>query len=387
MKTKVTNNYLPEFKAFMFGRKRPLAVSLNITDKCNQFCVYCEIGKNQSSNKTNMLNFDDLVLLVDEMNKNSIFRLSINGGEPFLFERLIEFVEYAASKNVRCSITSNGMGIYKLDNPELEVLKVCESEINISIDSFESDINNLIRGNNKATENAVKSVKKLIEYGIFPTILSAISTHNYKDIFSNIIEAQKIGVKQVLFQPIIYLSNYPDRNILKDKSRINVPKEGIDSLLLQLKKIHKYELRNSIKTNVYRLLPWVSDYLKFVDGNNKKYFWEGFLKKFECRDIYSIIDIAYDGEIQPCAFSSSGIYLSQIKKDGLLNVWKEAGKHLKSELESKQVPLFCNSCCNHFSRNMIYSAFRHPIRNHKAFLTVFGFTLQRFWFSSFYKKK
>jgi hypothetical protein len=37
-----------------------------------------------------------------------------------------------------------------------------------------------------------------------------------------------------------------------------------------------------------------------VNGSDQKYFWEKLVPVFKCRDIYAIVDIAYDGEITLC---------------------------------------------------------------------------------------
>jgi MoaA/NifB/PqqE/SkfB family radical SAM enzyme len=218
VKVKLFRNYLPELAAAVSGRKKPLAVSLNITAKCNQRCIYCEIGKGISSQKSANPDFDDLKLLVDEMQRISIKRLSINGGEPFLYDRLIDLVKYAGERNVECNITSNGMNIFQISQENISILKKYNTSINLSIDSLNDEINNLTRGHKNASENVIKSAKFLIKNGIVPTFLSAITSYNYQYLFDSLIKAQKLGVKTVLYQPIIYYSNYPDRKVIEDKA-------------------------------------------------------------------------------------------------------------------------------------------------------------------------
>jgi MoaA/NifB/PqqE/SkfB family radical SAM enzyme len=377
VKVKLFRNYLPELAAAVSGRKKPLAVSLNITAKCNQRCIYCEIGKGISSQKSANPAFDNLKLLIDEMSQIGIKRLSINGGEPFLYDRIFDLIKYAGERNVECNITSNGMNIFQISQENISILKKYNTSINLSVDSLNEEIQNFTRGHKNASENVLKSAKFLIENGIAPTFLSAITSYNFKNLYDSLIEAKKLGIKTVLYQPIIYYSNYPDREVIDNKATLNIGREQIVELILELKKILKYEFSNGVKTNVYRLLPWIESYLNFVNGSDQRYFWEKLVPVFKCRDIYAIVDIAYDGEIQPCAFSSSGIYIAELKDKTLVELWLKAGSELRKLNENGNLPPFCNSCCNHFSRNMISSALRYPLRNQKVLIRVLLLSFRR----------
>ena len=79
MSSKIISNYLPELRSITAGRKHPAVVSLNITEKCNQKCVYCEIGNNIPSSTAETLDTGDLKWLIDEMHRIGIKRLAING--------------------------------------------------------------------------------------------------------------------------------------------------------------------------------------------------------------------------------------------------------------------------------------------------------------------
>lgn len=274
MSSKIISNYLPELRSITAGRKHPAVVSLNITEKCNQKCVYCEIGNNIPSSTAEALNTGDLKWLIDEMHRIGIKRLAINGGEPFLFPDLIETVKYAAEKNIICAITSNGMTIHKLSDTEIQILKDSKTEINISVDSMDDNIQSLTRGVGSALTNALKSAELLIKAGIPVIFLTAISVYNYKDLFRSFLKIYESGINQVLYQPIIYYSNYPDRQTIKNKFNLNVEEENIAELMFQLRQILKFERTHNIKTNVYRIMPWIEHYLHTASGNGKTWFWE-----------------------------------------------------------------------------------------------------------------
>lgn len=131
MSKKIIRNYIPELFSNLFGRKRPVSVSLNITDICNQNCIYCEIGRLIETKRKKRLSVNDIKWIIDEMRKIGIPRISINGGEPFLFSGIFDIVEYASNNNIQCAITTNGMNFHSLDDAKIQILKKNNAEINI----------------------------------------------------------------------------------------------------------------------------------------------------------------------------------------------------------------------------------------------------------------
>jgi len=107
-------NYIPEIKAIIIGRPKPGMVSVNLTNKCNLNCIYCEIGKDNLPTDNNLINKEDMIWIIDQMAVEGIKSLSMCGGEPFIFQGLTDIVHYAWEKNIRSNITSNGMIINKL---------------------------------------------------------------------------------------------------------------------------------------------------------------------------------------------------------------------------------------------------------------------------------
>lgn len=376
-KWKLKINYLPELSALMFGRKKPSMVSINLTEKCNQQCIYCEIGQDTLKNGTDCLTKEDLFWIIDQMALNKLTRLSMCGGEPFLFPGLTDVVAYAWQKNIRSNITSNGMIINKLNESDFDVFKVCETTINISVDSFNNNIQKLTRGNEQALANAIQSIQILQKEGISIIVLSAISKYNFHDLYNSLVEAYKIGVRQVLYQPIISYSNFPDKTVIKEKQSLNVSPENLNILIEELYKIRKFEKTHSITTNVYRMLPWISHYINHVGVSDNKWFFQRILKKFYCRESLAVIDIDYHGGIQPCGLIKAHINIKKNKEKKMLTLWFEATAELKNDLKNHKYPLVCNGCCHKFSRNMLASVIKYPFSNRTALRKIIPLVLSR----------
>ncbi len=377
MHSKFLKNYVPEFFALKLFRLGPSIVSINLTGKCNQKCIYCEIGQEVESQLKGTLSVDDMRWILDEMNDNKIQRIAINGGEPLLFNELIDIVEYAGKKKIQCAITSNGMTIHKLNKAEVNVLMKHKASINISIDSFQQEIQSRTRGTETALSNAIKSIGLLHKNKIPVTILTAISKFNFHDLFNSFIKAHEIGVTKVLFQPIISYSNYADRKAVASKPQLNVGIDKLDILMGELGKIMDFEKSHRISTNVYRILPWIEHYIKTVGNPDGKWFFEEVLNKFYCRELYAIIDITYDGGIQACGLAKAKTSIHENRQSGLLAQWTKATTDIKDDIENERFHPYCNGCCHHFSRNMFASILKYPIANKNALLKILPFIFQR----------
>jgi MoaA/NifB/PqqE/SkfB family radical SAM enzyme len=379
MRSKLLTSYLPETMALALYRPKPGMVTVNLTDRCNQRCIYCEIGQDRAPGIFPALTRDDLTWIIDQMAIHKIRKISLCGGEPFLFDGLIDVVAHAGKKHIRTSVTTNGMTVHSLDETSLAVLKQCKTEINLSIDSFKDTVQTFTRGTPWALANALKSLERLKEKGIPVTVLTVISRFNFHDLAEFTCSACERGIAQVLFQPVIYYSNYPDRAPLAGKSNLNVDPGELDLLMDELKKILMFEKDNPIKTNVYRLIPWIRCYLETAAGRNGKWFFKEVLQKFYCRELYAIIDISYSGGIQPCGLKPATVSIMGNRQPGLLELWSQATREIKADLEKGKYYPCCNGCCHHFSRNMLASMMKYPLQNRKALAGMLPLILSRMY--------
>ena len=53
-------------KSVYLGIPTPLSVSVNLTNKCNQHCIYCEVGQGLVKTEKPLLVLDDLKWIIDE---------------------------------------------------------------------------------------------------------------------------------------------------------------------------------------------------------------------------------------------------------------------------------------------------------------------------------
>jgi len=382
MRSKLVTNYLPEIFALGVFRSGPAMVTVNLTSRCNQKCIYCELSESTARRKEDVLTVEDLTWIIDQMAMHKIRKLSLCGGEPFLFDGIIDVVKYAGTKGIRCSITTNGMTAHLLDEKELDVLSKCKTSVNISIDSFSENIQSLTRGTDLALQRALQAIRRFTETGIPVTVLTVISKYNYNGLSAFITEAHRKGIRQVLLQPVICSSNYPELPAIGDKAGLNVGNEKLEPLMEELRKILRFERRHRIRTNVYRIYPWIRQYLETAANPDGTWFFKKVVKKFYCRELDAIIDISYDGGIQPCGLTQASVFIPGNRERGLIDLWSEATGKIREDLLAERYYNVCNGCCHHFSRNMLASVFKHPFRNLGTLAAILPLLMSRIWWGT-----
>ena len=88
---------------------RPLQYTVELTNKCNCNCKDCGMAANRLETKRSTIKEQDLIKLVDDLEKNGIPAYAITGGEPFLeFQKMCAMMNHSQGKIDVCKIISNG---------------------------------------------------------------------------------------------------------------------------------------------------------------------------------------------------------------------------------------------------------------------------------------
>lgn len=87
----------------------PTTVQLEITTKCNHKCIHCYNPWRSDSNLTNnTLSYKKIDVILNELKKNSVWHLTITGGEPLLeFEKVKYIKKTCDTLGISVSLNSN----------------------------------------------------------------------------------------------------------------------------------------------------------------------------------------------------------------------------------------------------------------------------------------
>lgn len=139
-----------------------------ITNNCNLHCSYCrsDSGNPRSSELTD----DETEEILLKFSKAGIKRICFTGGEPFSRKNFIELLKKTSNLGMRASVITNAT----LVNEEtLNLIKQLGIELNISLDSLNSLINDEQRGNGvslKILEVIKECLAKKIKIQLYVTV-------------------------------------------------------------------------------------------------------------------------------------------------------------------------------------------------------------------------
>lgn len=213
------------------GKKCPVAVRWNITEKCLHNCVYCNI-KNIAVPAEEM-DTESIKKTIDIITPHIVY-VTLSGGEPLIRDDIGEIVDYLDYKGVHTELNTSGVLIRERIN---EIKKV--GKFKVSVEGREK-IHNLLRGAGtyrKVLEGLEELKKNKLKACVTVTLTRAnLDELDYLIAFSLRMEAN------IRFEPLFggelspaIMKNYPDKERLR----------GAVDKIIQNKKIYKH-IENSI---------------------------------------------------------------------------------------------------------------------------------------------
>lgn len=137
-------------------------VGWGITNSCNMNCKFCYSKDTRHS--TSDTNLKDWIKFIDE-NHEYIDSINYGTGENAISDDFFKFILYVRNNypNITQSLTSNGFIYERVSkNPELhDIYKKCIDEIDVSLDFAVADKHNYFRGQAKAYDWAIDTLKML----------------------------------------------------------------------------------------------------------------------------------------------------------------------------------------------------------------------------------
>ncbi len=205
-------------------RKIPLAVSFNITYRCNLKCRYCRYREREVKE----LNTKEIFRLIEELSCSGIRCITFTGGEPFLREDLPEIINFCKSKKIYVSINSNGTLLKEMIGKIKGI-----GNIQISLDG-PRHINDAIRGLG-VHDKVIEAIEICKKENIKVNIVTVISKDNISHIPYVLEVAGKHSIG-VYFQPA-------DQNLSGDASKdmFLIPEED------NYKKVITYLIKKKIQ--------------------------------------------------------------------------------------------------------------------------------------------
>lgn len=180
----------------------PISAFIEITSKCNLRCVHCY---NNSGICDNDMDFNFIIDLLDDFERNDVVALTLSGGEPLLYSNISKLLCYIKD-NTSMRISLNTNGILLNDQRYIDLLLKNEVRtIQISLDG-NREMHDFIRGKGTYIQ-AIKAIKKSIAYGIEVRIGYTVNALNYNYIEETCGVSKEIGASSFAIYRYIPSSN------------------------------------------------------------------------------------------------------------------------------------------------------------------------------------
>lgn len=183
------------WRRYILGKPIPFSVVFALTYKCQCSCVHCSVGDYAKENDE--LSTEEIKSVLDFIDLWGPVKVTFFGGEPLLRKDIVQLVNYVSRKGIRTSIDTNGL---LLDEDMVVALKnVGLGNINVSIDSADGRVHDLLRQREGCFQSAIEGLKLCVEYKI-PCLISTYASKRAiydKDLRKIIKLAKRLGVSGV----------------------------------------------------------------------------------------------------------------------------------------------------------------------------------------------
>lgn len=151
----------------------PLVMPFELTSKCNLRCKHCYNRSGENKNSDAVTPDAWIAFAKKLVAKGGLFEATISGGEPLLLgEKLFDFMNVFHDDGTVFNFISNG---YFFDKEILELLKKYQFYwIQISLDSYSSELHDEFRGVKGSWERAANAAYRIALSGIPLRIASTV---------------------------------------------------------------------------------------------------------------------------------------------------------------------------------------------------------------------
>jgi len=287
----------------------PISYSIEPTNHCNLQCPECPSGLGSLTRPLGLLKTDDFKKLIGEISSTGFYIQLFFQGEPYINKNLPEMINYAQSKKVYVSISTNGHFVNE-NNVDL-VLDNAPDKLIFSVDGLDEESYQKYRVGG-TFEQADKGLRLLI---------------NRK-------KERRVKKPFVEFQFIVMKQN--EHQIEEVKKYCN--EVGVDKLVFKTMQISSYE-------NAAKFLPSNKKFRRYVLEDNSFRIKNKISN--HCFALWRTSVITWDGKVVPCCFDKDAQHEIGIANGRAFgDVWKsEKYFDFRNKILSsrKSVPM-CSNC-------------------------------------------
>lgn len=295
-------------KPMIWGK--PTTLSIEPTTSCNLRCPECPSGLRSFTRPTGMLQDQLFEKVIDQVKGHLTWLHLYFQGEPFLNPRFLEMVEYANSKGIFTSTSTNGH--YLQEKHVDAVLKSGLQQLIVSMDGITQEVYEQYRIGG-SLEKVQEGLKLLLSER----------------------KKAKQNFPRVVLQFLVTGQNEHQLPALKTWAE----EMQVDELQLKTAQIYEFE-------NGSDLIPSDLGYSRYIPAGNGK--WK-LKKKIEnkCWRMWQGAVVTWDGKVVPCCFDKDASnVMGELKSHSLSSIWTSLGyQNFRAQLLNDRTQIeICRNC-------------------------------------------
>ena len=316
---KKTGNFFRLIISYIFSiigiqlirNRMPFFMSVEIANYCNLHCPECPVGKNENPTaKPKNFEINLYKTLVDQLKPTLAHIILYFQGEPFLSNKLAEFIQIAHHAKIYTSTSTNGQFLHK--NNVNEIVLSGLDRIIVSIDGATQDVYETYRiGGN--LNKAMHGIKELV--AAKRELKSATPSIEIQFLVLKTNEHQMVEMKRLA------------------KSL------GVDKLTFKSAQLYDFENGND-------LIPTNNKYSRYRKSKDGKFRLKG-NQPNRCWRMWSGSVVNVNGEILPCCFDKkSENSFGNINENSFVACWhsKKASDFRGKILQNRKQFDMCRNC-------------------------------------------
>lgn len=309
----------------------------NCTKTCNLKCVHC-YARSEAIKYQNELTHEEGLALIDQLAEFKVPVILFSGGEPLLRPDFFELANYAASKGIRPTISTNGTCITPEVAEKLKAMGV--GYVGISLDGNE-ETHDKFRGKEGAYKLAIRGIRNCVATGQKVGLRFTITKDNYRDLNSifDLIESENID--RACFYHLVYSgrgSGIVDHDLTHEESR-----QVMDLIIDRVLDFKKRGLNKEILTvDNHADAVYLYQRMKREDPERAKKILELIQSNGGNRSGMAFGNIDSIGNVHPDQFTQY-ITLGNVRERKFGDIWTDVSNPIMAGLKDRK-PLLKGRC-------------------------------------------
>lgn len=285
----------------------------SVTRSCNLKCMHC-YANSENKKYEGELTTEEALHLIDEMAEMKVPVILFSGGEPLVRHDIFQLAEYAISKGIRITFSTNGTLIDQDTARRIKEMGV--GYVGISLDGIGS-VHDYFRRKEGAFDSAIRGVRNCMEQGQKVGLRFTMNRHNIEQLPLIFELMEEEGIQRACFYHLVYSG----RGSLEDDISHEETRQALDLIFSKAQEFTRRGIQKELLT-VDNHADGVYLYMKALEQNEEKA--AEVLRKLQMnggnRTGIAICNIDHLGNVHPDQFTQA-VTFGNVKEQSFRDIW------------------------------------------------------------------